>query len=338
MLNIRVFWDGQAGSLEYDFNYLVLNKKPVIPSVTFDVIIYDTTDKISRKRIGNTFYELTEEEKQALDKYAQETVHADPTVDSRYVRTSPQDLTELQQSTSRDNIGAPSKKYVDDTFININKSIEEKLDKTGGVVDGAFLFSQSEAIRSTDDNRNISICGGRGVYGSDGAFVELFGANHPTYKGAYRFNAGNAERHCEGWFYPDGRAVWNNKNFVFEDQLMDYLPLTGNRGSPAGKVTAEIETLTDAERQCTADDADTTVIRTSGAVTLDFVVARETTGAVKQIVLEATDTTVLSIKNAEWANKAPPPEWGSKGSLLIFCATFVLNKVILSIAHNGELL
>lgn len=69
-MNIQVYWDGNVGACEYENHKAYFTKKPNIPTVTFDVIVYSEDNKVTNKIYANITSELTSKEVTAIKQFA----------------------------------------------------------------------------------------------------------------------------------------------------------------------------------------------------------------------------------------------------------------------------
>lgn len=76
-MNIQVYWDGNSGAIEYNFNRLSITSKPDIKGVSFNVLNYSEDDNINTKVLNNVTEELTPEEINIIKEYAE--ANAKPT-------------------------------------------------------------------------------------------------------------------------------------------------------------------------------------------------------------------------------------------------------------------
>ena len=106
----------------------------------------------------------------------------------------------------------------------------------------------------------------------------------------------------------------------------------GNRNALAGY--EEVQTVAGSQT-IDINYADTTVIKTSGKVTLTFKVAAANLTSTKVIALKSVGSTKLRISGARWVNNLPAPEWNS--GLLILVATFIAGSVVVAVYHNSQL-
>lgn len=69
-MNIQVYWDGNVGACEYETRKGFFTSKPVIPTVTFDTLVYSADDNVAIKLVGTTPSELTPEEIVAIKQFS----------------------------------------------------------------------------------------------------------------------------------------------------------------------------------------------------------------------------------------------------------------------------
>lgn len=69
-MNIQVYWDGNVGACEYEARKGFYTVKPVIPTVTFDTLVYSEDDNVATKLIGDTPSQLTVQEIVAVKQFA----------------------------------------------------------------------------------------------------------------------------------------------------------------------------------------------------------------------------------------------------------------------------
>lgn len=69
-MNIQVYWDGNVGACEYEDRKGFFTSKPVIPTVTFDTLVYSEDDNVATKIVGATPSALTPEEITAVKQFA----------------------------------------------------------------------------------------------------------------------------------------------------------------------------------------------------------------------------------------------------------------------------
>lgn len=69
-MNIQVYWDGNVGACEYEARKGFYTTKPVIPTVTFDTLVYSEDDNVATKLMGNTPSQLTSQEIVAVKQFA----------------------------------------------------------------------------------------------------------------------------------------------------------------------------------------------------------------------------------------------------------------------------
>lgn len=69
-MNIQVYWDGNVGACEYEDRKGFFTSKPVIPTVTFDTLVYSEDDNVATKIVGTTPSSLTPEEITAVKQFA----------------------------------------------------------------------------------------------------------------------------------------------------------------------------------------------------------------------------------------------------------------------------
>lgn len=69
-MNIQVYWDGNVGACEYEARKGFYTTKPVIPTVTFDTLVYSEDDNVAKKINANNPSSLTPEEITAVKQFA----------------------------------------------------------------------------------------------------------------------------------------------------------------------------------------------------------------------------------------------------------------------------
>lgn len=69
-MNIQAYWDGNVGATEHETRKGFFTEKPVIPTVTFDTLVYSEDDNVATKIVGTTPSELTPEEITAVRQFA----------------------------------------------------------------------------------------------------------------------------------------------------------------------------------------------------------------------------------------------------------------------------
>lgn len=69
-MNIQVYWDGNVGACEYENRKGFFTTKPLIPTVTFDTLVYSADDNVATKTVGKVTSTLTSEEVTAVKQFA----------------------------------------------------------------------------------------------------------------------------------------------------------------------------------------------------------------------------------------------------------------------------
>lgn len=81
-MNIQVYWDGNVGACEYEARKGFYTTKPVIPTVTFDTLVYSEDDNVATKLMGNTPSQLTSQEIVAVKQFANANSSEVPSADT----------------------------------------------------------------------------------------------------------------------------------------------------------------------------------------------------------------------------------------------------------------
>ena len=69
-MNIQVYWDGNVGACEYENLKAFFTTKPNIPTVTFDVLVYNEDNNVTKKIYTNAISDLTPDEVTAIKQFA----------------------------------------------------------------------------------------------------------------------------------------------------------------------------------------------------------------------------------------------------------------------------
>lgn len=69
-MNIQVYWDGNVGACEYENRKAFFTTKPNIPTVTFDVLVYNEDNNVTKKIYANITSDLTSKEVTAVKQFA----------------------------------------------------------------------------------------------------------------------------------------------------------------------------------------------------------------------------------------------------------------------------
>lgn len=69
-MNIQVYWDGNVGACEYENRKAFFTTKPNIPTVTFDVLVYNEDNNVTKKIYTNAISDLTPDEVTAIKQFA----------------------------------------------------------------------------------------------------------------------------------------------------------------------------------------------------------------------------------------------------------------------------
>lgn len=81
-MNIQVYWNGNVGACEYEARKGFYTTKPVIPTVTFDTLVYSEDDNVATKLMGNTPSQLTSQEIVAVKQFANANSSERPSADT----------------------------------------------------------------------------------------------------------------------------------------------------------------------------------------------------------------------------------------------------------------
>ena len=153
-MNIQFYWDGNSGAIEYETRKQLYTEKPVVPTVSYDAIVYSEDDHVATKILSNVTHELTPEEIVAIKQFCNANAVEQPYVPSEQVdlhNRDPQSHADIRAKLAEVGKGC---------FYSIY-SFEEELK---GDTTLNFKYAIADALGCADTDPTKWICPADGSY------------------------------------------------------------------------------------------------------------------------------------------------------------------------------